>query len=66
MDTASGVYRAAWRYEGRRITVDVSVPFGGSALLELPQAGIREELSAGTYRYSYEESDRQCFCPDIQ
>lgn len=59
-----GVYESGWRYEGEELCLCLTVPFGGSAVLDLPNApegnvlcngGALEspELKTGTYEIRY-------------
>ena len=50
MDSASGIYRVSWRYEGNDLHYEISVPFDCEAQLILPD-GRQETLSAGSYAF---------------
>lgn len=60
VDSGAGTYRVAWKYgEGENVELEVEIPYGGSALLQMEAYGIREELTCGQYRYSLSERRRK-------
>lgn len=50
MDTAAGLYRVSWRYEGEALRYGVTVPFDCTAQLILPDGRV-EHLEAGEYAF---------------
>ena len=48
--TPCGRIRSAWRYEGEKLLLSLTVPFGSTALVRLPD-GREGELPAGNYVY---------------
>lgn len=54
-DSASGKYKVSWKYESdTKVIVQIQIPFAGSALLKLKDAGIEKELAQGDYEFTYE------------
>ncbi|MCD7885965.1 MAG: hypothetical protein LUI87_20090 [Lachnospiraceae bacterium] len=60
LNTAAGRYVSEWRIldEGRRLYVRVEVPFDAEAELTLPYSDRTERLTAGTWEFEYEPSER--------
>lgn len=54
-DTPVGTYESSWRIEGDKLRFTLTVPFGGSAEVILPDApdGIGGVVTAGTHEFSY-------------
>ena len=50
MDTASGLYKVGWRYDGDRLRYQIEVPFDCTADIMLP-CGRVEKVSAGSYAF---------------
>ena len=50
MDTASGLYKVGWRYDGDRLRYQIEVPFDCTADIMLP-CGRMEKVSAGSYEF---------------
>ena len=50
LDTASGLYRVCWRYDGDKLSYHVTVPFDCTADIILPD-GRREKVGAGSYEF---------------
>ncbi len=48
--TPCGLVRSSWRYEGEKLLLSLTVPFGSTALARLPD-GREGELPAGSYTY---------------
>ena len=57
-ESVYGKIGIAWRCEGGKITVDLTVPANTSALLTLPEKEGALELGSGSYRYEYETDTR--------
>ncbi len=57
-DSVYGEIKTAWRCEKGKITVDVTVPAGASALLTLPEKEETLALGSGSYHYEYETETR--------
>ncbi|GAB3197007.1 hypothetical protein GCM10027261_21130 [Geodermatophilus arenarius] len=52
--TSYGRAAVAWRREGGRLTVDVAVPTGTTAVITLPQEGARpERVGPGRHRFEW-------------
>ncbi|MET7332268.1 family 78 glycoside hydrolase catalytic domain [Nonomuraea sp. NPDC005650] len=51
--TVHGEVRVAWRVAGSFVTVDVAIPGGTEALVELPFSGETVEISGGGHTWSY-------------
>ncbi|MGW0197516.1 family 78 glycoside hydrolase catalytic domain [Nonomuraea sp. NPDC003201] len=52
--TVHGEVRVAWRIASTLVTVDVSLPGGTEALVELPFSGETVEISGGSHTWSYD------------
>lgn len=53
VDSGAGTYKVGWKYgEDETVELEVEIPYGGSALLQMEAYGIREGLTGGQYRYS--------------
>ncbi len=50
MDTASGLYKVGWRYDGDRLRYSIEVPFDCTADIMLP-CGRIEKVGAGSYAF---------------
>ena len=57
-DSVYGEIKTAWRCEKGKITVDLTVPAGTSALLTLPEKNETLTLGSGCYHYEYETDTR--------
>ncbi len=51
LDTAAGPIRCGWRSEGTKASYEISVPFGVTAELRLPD-GSTQTLKAGNYQFT--------------
>ncbi|MEW9870697.1 alpha-L-rhamnosidase C-terminal domain-containing protein [Arthrobacter sp. HS15c] len=53
--TVHGKVSVSWRIDGSRVSVDVTIPAGTSATVELPlhPENLVETVTEGTYRWSY-------------
>ena len=50
METASGLYKVGWRYDGEKLVYDITVPFDCTADIHLPDGRI-EKVGAGSYQF---------------
>lgn len=57
-ESVYGEIGVAWRCEGGKITVDLRVPVGATALLTLPEKEETLTLGSGSYHYAYETATR--------
>ena len=57
-ESVYGEIKTAWRCEGGKISVDVTVPVGTTALLTLPEKNETIILGSGSYHYEYETETR--------
>ncbi len=53
-ESVYGTIRTAWRCEGGKITVDLTVPANTTAVLSLPEKDETLELGSGSYHYEYD------------
>ena len=57
-ESVYGEIKTAWRCEDGKISVDVTVPAGTTALLTLPEKNETITLGSGSYHYEYETETR--------
>ena len=52
--SAAGTYKVGWKFlPKKKIALDITIPFGATATLELPYSKERYELAAGEYHFTY-------------
>jgi len=51
LKTPYGKYSIMWKYIKGKMQIEVTVPYGGSAFLDLPDGSDRLDLAAGVYHY---------------
>lgn len=57
-ESVYGTIETAWKCENGKITVDLTVPVGTTALLTLPEKDETLEIGSGSYHYEYETTTR--------